>query len=179
MFNWNKDTGLVYGVVSARNAPWLEEDIITHGNNTSFERFRTECRDKVRNLVRDLPVASAEIEAAVDASMETLEDYYLYEGEEDNYTYVDGPTKYELGWLGGAPLIWVVDSEWACYCNHCSPCVPGAGDLDNPEGTTLAHCMPPERWKEVYENGGEIPKTLIHLPTEDGFDLWGFCGKPN
>lgn len=44
-----------------------------------------------------------------------------------NYEGVD----YQITWLGGAPLLWVLEGPVG-FANHlCSPCVPNAADLDN------------------------------------------------
>ena len=177
MPNYNKDTGLAYGVASGHTFSSLMEDIELFGTNTSYEAFLASCRMAVRNLVRDMPLRGEE-EDAVQDIMDVLEDYMEYQGEEDNYVAEVDKTKYEMGWLGGAPLIWVTDSEWACYCKPCSPCVPGAGDLNSLGGGSLAHCMPPSEWKVVFDEGyEEIPQSLIHISTGSQFDLWGYCGK--
>jgi len=55
--------------------------------------------------------------------------------------------KYEIQWLGGAPLLWVIDGPLG-YCRKlCSPCVPNAGDLDSGFiGRTLA--TTPQRYHD-------------------------------
>lgn len=77
-------------------------------------------------------------------------DEYSYE-----YTTPAGPVKLRLGHLGGAPLLWVIESPYFTRASWCSPCVPGAGDLDNPksltaEGGVRCHCLPaddmPDDW---------------------------------
>jgi hypothetical protein len=178
MFNYNKDTGLAYGVASGHTFSSLMEDIETHGDNVSFANFRQSYRNEVEALVKNLPIFSRERGDAVQDIMDALDDYVDYQGEEDNYVAEIDKTKYEMGWLGGAPLIWVTDSEWACYCKPCSPCVPGAGDLNSLGGSALSHCMPPSEWKVVFDEGyEEIPQSLIHISTGSHFDLWDYCGK--
>jgi hypothetical protein len=168
MPNVNPKTGLAYGVISTRHTPYLLEDIQSHGNNVTMENRRKECRQRLRNVVCDY---SSNVDEVVEDMMDVLDDYAEHYGEEDEYEAELEGTKYLLSWLGGAPLIWVIDSEWACYCNPCSPCVPGAGDLDTLEGSTLAHCMPPEEWELIRENGGQVPKTLINLKTNTEVSL--------
>jgi hypothetical protein len=51
---------------------------------------------------------------------------------------VDG-VKYRISWLGGAPLLWVFEGPLGVANRLCSPCVPGAADLDG--GFTLADEM--------------------------------------
>ena len=38
--------------------------------------------------------------------------------------------KYQIGWLGGAPLLWVIEGPIGWANRLCSPCVPNAADLD-------------------------------------------------
>lgn len=38
--------------------------------------------------------------------------------------------RYAISWLGGAPLLWSFDGPEAVAERLCSPCVPGAADLD-------------------------------------------------
>lgn len=61
--------------------------------------------------------------------------------------------------LGGAYLLFVQDSPYLAACRVCSPCVPGAGDLDTPcsgvESTwdhwsdRWAYCLPPSWFTEA------------------------------
>lgn len=41
--------------------------------------------------------------------------------------------KMRLSSLGGAPLLWILDSPYRATVRLCSPCVPNAGDLDSPD----------------------------------------------
>ena len=80
------------------------------------------------------------------------------EGEMDcrgQNIYIDEPTiegecegvKYHISWLGGAPLLWVFESPYTGLYRRCSPCVPGAGDLNSPdEDGSLCYDVPPD-WR--------------------------------
>lgn len=76
------------------------------------------------------------------------------EGEhnyEHEYDTPDGKVHMLVQWLGGAPLIWVCESPWVARCRRCSPCVPGAGDLDRPdESGMVAYCLPPDDMPEGW-----------------------------
>lgn len=91
-----------------------------------------------------------DIEEVVEAILsDTQQNDYFNSGDgEDSYSYEDGPFKYLLSHLGGAPLIWVVESPYVTYCRTCSPCVPNAGDLDNcvpaDESNNIAYCVDPD-----------------------------------
>lgn len=101
----------------------------------------------------DLDSATFDIEECVEAGFE----HYANRGELDSgsddgdeYTYEADGFKYLTGTLGGATLIWVVESPFVTYCKQCSPCVPNAGDLDNPtedvNSNTWAYCPAPADW---------------------------------
>lgn len=62
---------------------------------------------------------------------------------------LDG-VKYEISWLGGAPLLFVLESPVISKAKLCSPCVPGAIDLDSPANTGYEGYGIPENW--YYHN---------------------------
>lgn len=77
------------------------------------------------------------------------EDYFVTDDcGEHEYEYEDEGFKYRLARLGGAPLVWVIESPYVTYCRSCSPCIPNAGDLDNcvpeNEANSIAYCVDPD-----------------------------------
>lgn len=99
----------------------------------------------------------------------------FYECEEPEHEHTDGDTRYRRGHLGGAALIWVTKSRFVTPCRTCSPCVPGAGDLDNAcppeEANSLAYCPPPEDWVDDIAEDRK-PYVIYHTdehgyPTEE------------
>ena len=54
--------------------------------------------------------------------------------------------KYELIYLGGAPLIYVMDSPFVTLCLKCSPCCPKAGYLDEILPAKLTGDVDNPRW---------------------------------
>ena len=72
--------------------------------------------------------------------------------EEPTIEYESGGVKYLLLWLGGAPICYVTHSRWAAPCLECSPCVPGAGNLDEPfPGGRYALAPDPDTMEEINE----------------------------
>jgi hypothetical protein len=107
-----------------------------------------DCANDVLDVV-DTASGTFDIEEAIDEVMEYLsENEYFNNDNECRYSYEDGDFKYILDWLGGAPLIWVCDGPYVTYCKTCSPCVPGAGDLDNctneTDANNIAYCLDPD-----------------------------------
>lgn len=200
MPNCNTVTGVSYGVLQGNHVPQLDQDIFEFGEDISFEAWKEELKETVKNVLEDpeLPdhpedenrhfaaryqamrelilnlLHAADIAvfgdnealvrrcmnyANVNAGTFEIEEIYeevLEEGaesyscEEPEHEYTDGATHYLRGHLGGAALIWVTQSLYVTPCRTCSPCVPGAGDLDStcpPEqANNLAYCPPPEDW---------------------------------
>ena len=165
MPNINPKTGYAYGVMDARKAADdLYETIVQNGVNLRYEAGLAELKrgldalvkrakgapyEELEDLVRsaDLGVGwsicyvdGGELDA--DELWEDIEARYSerYDDDEDSYEW----NGYGISYLGGAPLLWTYDSHYVTACEQCSPCVPGAGDLDSPDPFGgLAHCPSP------------------------------------
>jgi hypothetical protein len=146
MPNYNQKTGLPFGVANAHDFWPLLSDIQDWGTNESEKEAVDSLKERLLSFLDGEPIRDRE--RAAEDTLDVLLEYAEFELEECSYSYETDGTRYLLSYLGGAPLIWVIESNYACYCHHCSPCVPGAGDLNSPDGTTLAHCMPPPRGME-------------------------------
>lgn len=72
--------------------------------------------------------------------------------------------KYRIDWLGGAPLLWVLEGPIGMAASLCSPCVPNAADLDSgfTHGTVEDGVYPPTGY-ECYV----VPRDWLHNPTKD------------
>lgn len=182
--NVNEKTGISYGVVSSRTFHWLAEDIFNNGTNLADEGAKEEMRQDAEALAEKYNCN----DNVADEIAEILQQNAQLEQDEPEYDYDAGNTKYHLGYLGGAPLIWICESKWVCPCRTCSPCVPNAGDLDSPaeweHANNLAYCPDPDEWKAAYEESNDMKLPHFIFPVEDGdaqsgqpFDLWGYCGK--
>ena len=66
------------------------------------------------------------IETRTEKESEFIEiDEEVYEGETEG-------VKYRVTWLGGAQIVLIFESPVVTRAYECSPCIPGAGDLDSP-----------------------------------------------
>jgi len=124
MNNINSTTGIRYGVVSMNSLqPWVWDEFFYKGRNLTLEAWEKENPD--------------------------ASDALDYEGEEEEYYLETDTLKLILGYLGGAPLIWVMESPFIARALLCSPCVPGAGDLDSQSDQgEECYTLPPEWWGE-------------------------------
>mgnify|MGYP007063752762 CR=1 FL=1 len=119
--NYSEKTGIPFGIMQGNNAPELLDEIMMNGKNLTFEY----CLENLKSQNSDAPV-----EYQANAIHVFCEDY---ESDEDEYEHeVDG-MKLGASCLGGAYLIWVYESPHTARVRECSPCIPGAGDLDSPD----------------------------------------------
>lgn len=51
--------------------------------------------------------------------------------EEPTITGTHEGVTYQIGWLGGAPILWVFQGPTGNASSLCSPCAPNAADLDS------------------------------------------------
>jgi hypothetical protein len=130
MANRNPETGIAYGVVYAHNVPILHEKIVCNGTDESFESHKAECVKTIARALKECGQRHAEQQAKAIVDEFEWDDYQCDEAEY-SYTDRDG-NSFLLSYLGGAPLIWCLKTSVVTRARRCSPCVPGAGDLDNP-----------------------------------------------
>ena len=148
--NINPDTGIRYGVINMNSIdPDVGNDLWYGPNATdvSYQGFIEEVTAEA-NAEYDhlLEVAEGQLQEGetVEECMERQGysergDYVAeyVESASDNY-YCDEPhiegtyedVEYQITWLGGAPLLWILKGPIGFANQLCSPCVPNAADLD-------------------------------------------------
>ena len=175
--NINSETGIPYGVVNGNAVPNLLDDIFSNGDSLSYAALKAELSGKIAGALADaigdhchngaeLVKRGVDCDEIVDSLLDSgLNDNIQF--EEEDFSYADGEAKYLLGWLGGAPLVWVVDSPYLAYAPGCSPCVPNAGNLDDIAGAdecgTLCYCCPPDCFDSEDESADkyELSDTTV------------------
>lgn len=69
---------------------------------------------------------------------------------------------YRTSWLGGALNFWIFKAPYSGKFQPCSPCVPGAGNLDCPDKANgIETYMPPADWFEA-DHQLKIEQELYH-----------------
>lgn len=129
MPNYNSETGIAYGVVSLNNLEdWVFEEFFNYGENLSYTAALTDWKNENPD--------------ATDEDEQEFAESWL--GEEDEYGLTTNDMKLGMSYLGGAPLVWVFESPHTTQARKCSPCIPGAGDLDNQEedGDVTCYTLP-------------------------------------
>jgi hypothetical protein len=189
--NCHPETGIPFGVISAQNVHWLHEEIIQNGESVDWREFLDEtdrligtflanadesAKDFFDDCIYD-ETAIANFQSEVDEieDWDFLEDNILeelrdtliedacLEFQEEEYEYAKDGEHYSLSFLGGAPLIWVHQSPVLVPARQCSPCCPGAVDLNNPDEDGFLAYAPPAHWFD----DGECPYTDLIVSTDD------------
>ena len=142
------------------------------------EETRKELQQEVEGLLEDGEIPEEDVEEANDlindkeADIDTLK-WFLEDIVGDNKHYRDvlsseyypDEEEYEgeipdekgsihvfLSYIGGAPTLWVSESPYTSQGRECSPCVPGAVDLDSKcENGFDAYDVPPD-WYRTEED---------------------------
>lgn len=155
MPNYDPDTGIPYGTIYLHH---LDSDLAqelwyTHGEDISHRDALEELRAEV---TRDVEDEYGDDESDDRLSEEDMADEIDRRVEtQSEFINIDEPTiegeyegvKYMISWLGGAPMLWVFSSPYVGHYAQCSPCVPGAADLETPdEFGIIAYDIPPD-WR--------------------------------
>lgn len=132
--NTGKD-GIRYGVIACNS---LNQDLVQElwygvgARDVSWEQAVEELRAEITSEVMDEQEDGYDIDDVQDEIDDRVE-------SRKEWIQIEEPTivgcyegiEYQIGWLGGAPLLWVMKSPVKTFARLCSPCVPNAGDLDN------------------------------------------------
>lgn len=194
--NVNPNTGIAYGVISGNNVPELLDDIISNGDNITYEAWKKELEQEIRNSLFSIfngrhhdpnrivdhcgvdEIVEAALDAGLNDEYQNEEEEYVYEASYVTSTtpiptgvgYPTAKFKLQLGWLGGAPLIWIIESPFKAYAPHCSPCVPNAGDLNNmhsDDSGVLCYCLSPEDLSNDSNGKFVADENLIVRPVSE------------
>lgn len=108
------------------------EDISEEWTSMAYERLGFDCREDF-------------VEGQISCHMECA---YIEEPiVEFEYEGVHGRTS----WLGGALNLWIFESPHTGLYEECSPCVPGAGNLDQPDPEGVLAYDVPADWRTDHD----------------------------
>lgn len=120
--------------------------VVERDGNLPDPTYEAILENEVENayLRRGYGDREAFIEGEFDKRRDRIEiDEPLIEGVRDGVTY-------SIDWLGGAPLLWVLESPHTGLYQLCSPCVPGAGNLDAPDAFGFTCYDVPNEWRRDH-----------------------------
>ena len=140
--NINPDTGIRYGVVSLNTlADWVWDEFFTSGTNLTAKEAESDY------------LAEFQTEHGREPGDEDWQEFWDgYEADEECYSLETDGMRLELSYLGGAAIVFVLESPHIGQARECSPCVPNAGDLDNRElGGFDCYSLPDEWFRTADE----------------------------
>ena len=127
--NMNSETGIRYGVVALDSLEdWVWDEFFHQGTNETQEAVAKEYN--VENMPEDEQQAF-------------WDNYYA---DEEEYSLETDGMSLGLSYLGGAPLVYVFQSPHMTQARECSPCIPGAGNLDSQEVGSFDCYTLPQDW---------------------------------
>jgi len=138
--------GIRYGYISARSLHPDVVDELCYGSQATdvyYEEACTELADAIRYAVSDF-LTRNQAQSLIDDALEMFE----YEGEEPVHEGEYEGIKYRTSWLGGALNVWIFESPVTGLYQECSPCVPGAGNLDCPDEEGVLTYDVPKEWRD-------------------------------
>ncbi len=162
--NINHATGIRFGVISPHSvAPDSLQDVYDRGENQSYAASVKEAKDRITFVLREVfdglgvlpydyrngtntPKADAYLAPIVESVWDDIEQDWNgnYEGDNDQYRFESDGYVIETSSLG----LYVIQSPFYTYAAFCSPCCPGAGDLDSPrltaESGVKTYCLGPD-----------------------------------
>ena len=129
MANYDEKTGIHYGVISPNNISGDALNDICFGSNSTdphYEAGKTELIDDLKRFCEDHYLNFDHIDE--DQFIDQYSDQY--ENSDGQFDYED--SEYILHVSGDNFGIFVIKSPFYTFTRLCSPCAPGAGDLNNP-----------------------------------------------
>jgi hypothetical protein len=128
--------GTRYGVIALQE---LDQDVAAHLWDSATNISEAEAYAEERNRLEAHYKAAAEEFGVGDVMDEDDLERLVELGLMDFDPCIEEPTlegtyegvKYMISHLGGAPLLWIMESPHMTTAGLCSPCVPNAGDLSS------------------------------------------------
>lgn len=134
--NVDNETGIRFGVISQHSPSPEATDDIYNGRNLSFEHYQNQVKANLRAALGDYFSAfkgirdESRLDVAVRDCFEAIEQDIAdnYQSDNDAYRYESDGYIIETSSLG----LYVIKSPYYTFAQFCSPCCPGAGNLDTP-----------------------------------------------
>ena len=137
--NIDAETGIRYGVIG-QNAEPLNPDAVQEiwhsGTNLSYENYLDGAKAKLRSALSDYfsdykhgSDAKSKLDRAVDDALDVVSDGLgdNYQGDNDAMLFQSDGYKIQTGETD----LWILKSPFYTHAQFCSPCAPGAGNLDS------------------------------------------------
>ena len=168
--NTDSSNGIRYGVISQHSVnPEALDDIMTHGEDVAWvEALAEAVAEKTTQMESEAHERGEDFDPS-DVDEDRIADDLGMNWESSFNNYVYNQNGYKLTGCGDSDLF-VIKSPFFTYAQFCSPCVPGAGNLDTvfESGTNQAGLDGTDYAKEATEAGFPRVYCLGHDWFDDG-----------
>ena len=170
MANYDEKTGISYGVISPHAIDQdVLNDLYNDGTDPHYENAKEALMDDIRSLCDNHGLDFEQIDT--DTFIDEMNKHYESCGDgQCDYSDKD----YTLHISGDNFGIFVIKSPYYTYCRKCSPCAPGAGDLNNPldieeievlDNYDRAYCLGPEYFGESEYD--KLPYRVFRVDSDE------------
>lgn len=134
MPNVDLKTGIHYGCISQNS---IDQNCLSDLIDESDDLIYIESKDNFRNdlinaVQKVLDANYIENVSADDINFDDILDEWNESYTNDNHHYLFDDGEYKLDFSDDMNCIIIIKSPYYTFCKQCSPCVPNAGDLDEP-----------------------------------------------
>jgi hypothetical protein len=127
--NYDEKTGIHYGVISPNSiCQETLSDLCYKSTDTIYEESKTDFTDSLKNILNDNGFSIGQIDEVLTPAIDCFNENY----ENDNHGYEYEDKDYTLHISDDNFGIFVIRSPFYTFTRLCSPCAPGAGDLNAP-----------------------------------------------
>lgn len=148
MTNINPTTGIRFGIISAHALDPEIVDKLQQGRDVNYEEAKSELWASIKQVCGEY-MSDRDSDDVADMACERLSDHF--EQDEPVHEFEIAGVKGRTTWLGGALMVWVFESPYTDNFRLCSPCVPGACDLNSHEGEGYLGYDVPADWRYTNE----------------------------
>lgn len=151
--NIDKETGIRYGVISPNSVmPEALDDIYSNGEDMIYTEWKQERFDEIESAIQSAigdyvsdRILKQIVEGATDAAEDCIGEDYESDSDGAGYDYTGDGYHIQTSSLG----LYVLKSPYVTRTWYCSPCCPGAGNLDSPDvDGVLTYALGPEWFDE-------------------------------
>lgn len=161
--NRDRETGIRYGIISQESVScYTIEDILSNGDDLGFAHMKQEAKDAVARAIASAIDDYGQIGDPDELAHEIIENSVEWHDcdESGPYAFEEGDLKVQTT---SDNNLWVFKSPFYTRAQFCSPCVPGAGNLDTfcPDGPKT-YCLPADWFED-----GKAPYDIWCAKTDD------------
>ena len=130
MPNYDEKTGIHYGMISPNSVmAEVMNDLQISGIDPVYVESKNTFMDKITSVLDEYGFSAGHKDEILEPALDVFNETYTDDGS-GIFDYSD--KEYTLHNSGDNFGLYVIKSPYYTFCRQCSPCAPGAGDLDAP-----------------------------------------------